>query len=52
VHVSRPLCGGVLEDTPQPGPHSTLTLMVQGKDVVSVDDLTVGRGRAIPGGER
>ena len=36
------------KDTPQPGPHSTLTLMVQGKDVVSVDDLTVGPGASDP----
>ncbi len=33
---------------PQPGPHSTLTLMVHGEDVVSTDDLTIGPGASDP----
>src|SRR5204863_5695058 len=49
VHRFPPAMAEVFwKDTPQPGPHSTLTLMVQGKDVVSVDDLTVGPGASDP----
>jgi len=36
------------DDPPQPGPHSTLTLMVHGEDVVSTDDLTIGPGASDP----
>jgi class 3 adenylate cyclase len=35
-------------DPPPPGPHSPLTLMAQGKDVISIDDLTVGPGADLP----
>jgi len=48
VIVSARYGGGVLEGYATARSASTLTLMVQGKDVVSVDDLTVGRGRATP----
>jgi GAF domain-containing protein len=33
---------------PPPGPHSPLTLIAQGQDVVSIDDLTVGPGADLP----
>ena len=53
VHRFPPTMAEVFfHDTPQPGPHSTLTLMVQGTDVVSVDDLTSVPARPIPGGAR
>src|SRR5205085_5326520 len=49
VHRFPPAMAEVFwKDTPQPGPHSTLTLMVQGEDVVFVDDLTVGPGASDP----
>ena len=35
-------------DPPSRGPHSPLTLIAQGKDVVSIDDLTVGPGADLP----
>jgi adenylate cyclase len=35
-------------DPPPPGPHSPLTLIAQGQDVVSIDDLTVGPGAGLP----
>jgi adenylate cyclase len=35
-------------DPPPPGPHSPLTLIAQGQDVVSIDDLTVGPGADLP----
>ena len=49
VHRFPPAMAEVFwKDTPQPGPHSTLTLMVQGKDVVRVDDLIAGPGAGDP----
>jgi len=49
VHRFPPAMAEVFwKDTPQPGPHSSLTLMVQGKDVVRVDDLTAGAGASDP----
>jgi GAF domain-containing protein len=35
-------------DPPPRGPHSPLTLIAQGKDVVSIDYLTVGPGADLP----
>ena len=49
VHRFPPALAEVFwKDTPQPGPHSSLTLMVQGEDVIRVDDLATGPGTSDP----
>jgi class 3 adenylate cyclase len=49
VHCLPPaLAETYRHERPPPGPHSPLTLLAQGKDVVSIDDLTVGPGADLP----